>query len=67
MKKIIPTEPDWEKVVRWMNEEIDTLYYIAKNKRRKIKGVDISEELLKMGDLIRTREFLFKKKLIDRL
>ena len=67
MKKIIPVEPDWERVVKWHNEEIDILYRVLKNRRKVQSNIDISEGLSRLEDLIRVRDFLQKTELIDKL
>jgi len=66
-KKIIPIEPDWERVVVWLNKEIDIQYRIIKNKRKKKSDLDITKELLEIEKIIRMRDFTLKTKLIDKL
>tara|TARA_R110000765_G_scaffold137717_1_gene237443 strand:+ start:1695 stop:1898 length:204 start_codon:yes stop_codon:yes gene_type:complete len=67
MKKIIPVEPDWERVVRWLNEEISIKYRIVKNKKKKIENLDINKEILEIEQSIRVRNFLLRTKLLNKL
>mgnify|MGYP003675966706 FL=1 len=67
MKKIIPVEPDRERVVRWLNEEISIKYRIVKNKKKKIENLDINKEILEIEQSIRVRNFLLRTKLLNKL